>query len=836
MLRSKFVVLVSLCTIGFGCSPDREPKLAAPKAPAPSADETAQRKIQESESARAPQSILPNRPYDVKSYALNGKFSWTDRTLVAEATIQFTSKIENLTTLDLDSAVEVEWVRDLSGKDLPFRVDGDSAILSVDISSLHVTGGVTEASKLSAIRVRYRKKANELGESAGAGLIAVLPQPSSGLDSPILYTKSEPISTRDWLPSNMDPSDRARFRVVLETSAAESLEASGRLVVDRQSADTRTMGYQTDYEVPPYLMAFAIGEFKSVESNKLGFPLRVVARKSFTQDLNAILEAHLGFFKVYQELLGPYPYEKYVALFLPSYPGGMEHVGISFMSDEWPSENMWAHELAHQWHGDLVTSATWNDLWIKEGMATLLAQEAQRGRRDRTRSPITFSRSFGISDGDAIIDPGLAPKDKYTSGPYGKAAFMHNQIRALVGEKNFWDTHKRILSENSYGALTSARYLGYFESMIEPAIFQKIKNALYTKALPEYEIKEAANGAFTFQVIEREDLLVLPTRIDIHRADGTQTTYGLAPGTPFTIQGSEIDFALFDPEGRSLDLLRQLTKESKEVFPKFSSVLFPKTDAIRKILDQNGVMQREMISYRTSRVAETPDSFDHLLANLDSEGAEVELLEKACAYSDAADGEWSRVIQNAFDRVNYIQFGGEGLAKCRPFLKSEQVSRVMNYRGTPTWRDLYGMLGLGFQDVGEVLDASTIEHFGQMDAVTQSMVIYVITGFGAKASKEDRAKIEEALAALGGTLTYASPLSEIVYFLGPKASEKAPFFSAIVRNHDLIPSVRKEAFCAIKQATEARASEWQALRAGMEEGADSTVKRLVAGEAAICKQ
>src|SRR5207245_2462397 len=121
-----------------------------------------------------------------------------------------------------------------------------------------------------------------------------------------------------------------------------------------------------------------------------------------------------------------------------------------------------AHELSHHWFGDWVTMRRYEDVWVKEGMATLLEAEAQRTRRDRANTGRLFGHDNSFSPGDAIVDPDLHGLGKYTSGPYQRAAWTITQIRALVGETAFWASLRRVLAEHALDSITGEEFVRTF--------------------------------------------------------------------------------------------------------------------------------------------------------------------------------------------------------------------------------------------------------------------------------------------------------------------------------------------------------------------------------------
>ena len=203
----------------------------------------------------------------------------------------------------------------------------------------------------------------------------------------------------------------------------ETLVANGDLLVDEiveggsKRPMLRHMRYATSYSLPVYLMAFALGELDITTRYHGALPVSLVTRRGLPVDADGLLTSLIGQLTQYENLLIPYPFEKYWLVLLPDFdPVGIEHAGISFQSEAESTQSrlsddlgLAAHELGHQWFGDLVTLKNWDDLWIKEGMATLLQEEAKRELDDQSHSgaavwPSLFCRrgsAYRGSDGGA---------------------------------------------------------------------------------------------------------------------------------------------------------------------------------------------------------------------------------------------------------------------------------------------------------------------------------------------------------------------------------------------------------------------------------------------------
>lgn len=193
-------------------------------------------------------------------------------------------------------------------------------------------------------------------------------QQTFGKKHPFLYTQGESIYTRTWIPCQDAPSVRFTYNASIETP--KELTAVMSASINQNKKEAGVYKFTMNQKIPSYLVALAVGDlkFQSITDN-----IGVYAEPSQLQRCVAEL-ADLGkMMQAAESLYGPYAWERYDVLFLPSgFPfGGMENPRLTFatptiLTGDKSLVNLIAHELAHSWSGNLVTNATWNDFWLNE--------------------------------------------------------------------------------------------------------------------------------------------------------------------------------------------------------------------------------------------------------------------------------------------------------------------------------------------------------------------------------------------------------------------------------------------------------------------------------------
>ncbi|WP_437716383.1 hypothetical protein WMF45_08130 [Sorangium sp. So ce448] len=255
----------------------------------------------------------PGAPIDVQRYEVTGEFDWSRGRLVATVAVTLLPGDDGLRSLRLDSAVaEVKAVRLAGGTDLPYTVDAELRALLIDVSR------VPDIAADQAITLEIDYEAAE-----SDALRAIPARRGDPAASRAVYTLSEPLDAALWMPCHNTPEDRAVFSIDLGMGAQETMIANGTLVSDEQGASGRRMKYATDYTVPIYLMAFAIGDFEVEGTMKGSLPVSVWHRRGVPGDYDRLLDEVVRSIGLFEELLVPYPFEKYALVLVPEYGGGL---------------------------------------------------------------------------------------------------------------------------------------------------------------------------------------------------------------------------------------------------------------------------------------------------------------------------------------------------------------------------------------------------------------------------------------------------------------------------------------------------------------------------------
>jgi len=477
-----------------------------------------------------PPSCLPGcagtRDYDAVAYALSGRFDWASRELLATEEITLVVAAGATPVVSLDAAVTVTSVRAGSQR-LAFAAANGT--LRVDL------GPLAPGAAPVTFTVEYRAPTSD-------ALIATSSRGDDPVRSRVVFTDSEPRRGHQWLVQKDDPSDPARFSVELTVAGDEDLVANGERTADAAAPGGRKVAYALPQPIPTYLMAFAAGQLEhSDHVSAGGTPLSLWYRRGLALDPSETLGQLASAMASFEPLVGPYPFSRYAVVLLPGFGGGMENATITFEGEVFSQGpygfGLHAHELAHQWFGDRVTMHGYDDVWVKEGMATLLAAEATRPWSDPGGMGRLMASDFVFDPADAIVDTRLTGLDKYTSGPYERAAALITQIRARLGEAVFWARLRRFLDDHALGSATGEQFLRAFAPALGEAEIQQVLGILPQFALPVFtvELLPGATPQVRLSLSDPTRLLLAPYGLTVVDAAGGVATHSLAAGSSLLV-------------------------------------------------------------------------------------------------------------------------------------------------------------------------------------------------------------------------------------------------------------------------------------------------------------
>ena len=330
------------------------------------------------------------------------------------------------------------------------------------------------------LRIEYQGKV----ERRGQGLFRVEYRTGTRSEAPsrMLATQFEPTHARAVFPSFDEPAFRATFDIAI--TAPVSFEAISNMPVTAQRLlpdGRRRTEFARTPSMPTYLVALSVGEFDSLTDSFDGVPLRILTARGRSHEARYAMEVTKLLLSYFREYFGiPYMLPKLDQLAIPGVRrGAMEDWGaisynenlLLFDPKRSPQRqqqtifNLIAHEIAHQWFGNLVTAAWWDDIWLNEAFATWMAAKAQHHFNPawgvRVRERLYREEALELDAGKAtraVADPPpheTAIFDVFDDITYAKGSAVLGMFEAQLGETAFRDGLRSYLAAHRYSNATA---------------------------------------------------------------------------------------------------------------------------------------------------------------------------------------------------------------------------------------------------------------------------------------------------------------------------------------------------------------------------------------------
>ena len=424
---------------------------------------------------------------DINYYKLD-VFAVPDSIYISgNVTAYFTVTTDSTSKLILDLAQNmiVDSVY-FSGNQTTFLQIPSSDELEISFSKMLYTN------EMDSVKIFYRGYPNQ----TGFGAFNV----SLHQSGKVLWTLSEPYGAKEWWPNKQNLTDKAdSIDIIVTTSLGNRVASNGILKnVDTISAHLHQYHWKSNYPIAAYLIAIAISNYEVFEETAYfandSLNLYYYLYPNDSLGLANSMSATVPFMHLFDSLFGAYPFmdEKYGHASF-GFGGGMEHQTMSFMGGY--SGELIAHELAHQWFGNAVTCASWEDIWLNEGFANYMVGLTYENHiiHDSVFWPVwkqlTIDAAISQPNGSVWVDDTTSVNRIFNSAlSYSKGAYLLHMLRWKIGDSSFFAGCRNYLNDPalSYGFATTDDLRTHLESSSGMNLTEFFDDWYYGKGFPSY--------------------------------------------------------------------------------------------------------------------------------------------------------------------------------------------------------------------------------------------------------------------------------------------------------------------------------------------------------------
>ncbi|MEQ9297943.1 MAG: M1 family metallopeptidase [Cyclobacteriaceae bacterium] len=489
------------------------------------------------------------REFDLLHTKLELSFDWERQWVNGTATLDLTPVFYPQEVLMLDAKgmqineVHLPGGTDTVEKSVNYEYDGRQLLIEL--------GQTAERGDTLSVVINYTAKPEEY---ASEGSEAITDDQGLYLINPLgkeegkprqIWTQGETDGNSVWFPTIDSPNERCTQEMLITVDDAFKTLSNGLLISSEPSSDgQRTDHWIMDKPHAPYLFMLAIGDFTVVEDAYGSIPLEYWVEDEYKESAKDIFENTPEMLAYFSELFGyPYPWDKYAQVVVRDFvSGAMENTTASVFMEEVQIDQRtlldynWdyiiAHELVHQWFGDLVTCESWSYLPLNEAFANYgeyLWNEYKYGQDEADYSLqeelYTYLAEAEEQKVELIRYYYEDQEDMFDAHSYSKGGRVLHMLRSYIGDEAFFESLSVYLSENEFSATEVDHLRLAFEEVTGEDLNWFFDQWFFNPGHPQVEVEHFyKKDTLHLKLMQLQDLTIspiyrLPFYIDIHLAE-----------------------------------------------------------------------------------------------------------------------------------------------------------------------------------------------------------------------------------------------------------------------------------------------------------------------------
>ena len=441
----------------------------------------------------APSQRTRDREVDIHHIKIDVSVNIESGTVKGNVTHTFSPFSSSLDAFSLDAEDMTILRARLAGKDIGFNQANDKVYLTLNKSM----------SWEDTAKVRLDYTANPR-----KGTYFIKPDETYPEKPLQAWTQGEDMDNHHWVPLYDYPNDKATFEVSLTVEKKFTALSNGELVSVKNNKDgTHTWHWHEHFPMVSYLISYVIGEFEKVEDSYNGIPVNYWVYEENKHEALRSFGLTTDMMKYFGNRTGiEYPYEKYDQVIIDDFMfGGMENITLThntdrtmfdeFAAPDVSSDGLVAHELAHQWFGDMLTTRNWAHAWLNEGFATFFSRKYRENKFGFDEGEyIRFGEINGYFGSNkkwrrsTVQHKFYESMDVFDGHIYAKGSLILNMLQDYIGEDAFWRFIQHYTKENQYKNVETPDLKKAIEETTGQNMDWFFKQWIYEPGFPEYNV------------------------------------------------------------------------------------------------------------------------------------------------------------------------------------------------------------------------------------------------------------------------------------------------------------------------------------------------------------
>jgi aminopeptidase N len=456
-----------------------------------------------------------SRPFVVRHLSLDVALDTEEKAIDCVATIDVERIDASAEELCLDAvSFDVREVSLVDKRKAPVEVVYDGNTLRIPIG---------REKRAARVRIAYRATPKR-------GLYFLQPDEHVQGRPRQVWTQCQDEDARHWFPCHDKPHLKMTFELSVKVPKGWSCLSNGELVTKDEKSSSKAWRYhwRMNEPLPSYLVTLVAGEFAEIDGGKAGgVPVTYLVPKGREEDGRRSFRRTPQMIALFGKLLGvPYPWNKYAQVVVSDFVfGGMENTTATTMYEhvllderaaiDVTSDDLIAHELAHQWFGDYVTCRDWSHGWLNEGFATFFEHvdvEHHLGKDEydysiRADLDAYLAEANGRYRRPIVCQDYETPIDVFDRHLYQKGGIVLHMLRTMLGADVFWRSVNAYLTKHARSIVETRDLMRALEDGSGRALEQFFEQWVYRAGHPELDVKvEHEAGVLTVSIKQTQKI------------------------------------------------------------------------------------------------------------------------------------------------------------------------------------------------------------------------------------------------------------------------------------------------------------------------------------------